>query len=432
MTGRTNCAGEISLNADVESKVIAPDKTIVAGDFVQYYTQSYSLNESYYKIIKLSNTLYIGNHNENNNSHIDLIKKNGNIFSIVDSYYTAVKIEDICPDSSASDIFYALEESSSYSDPYYYSKILVFKVENDEISLLDESTISNKRAANKIFHYGILGSHSSVLITSYTQTTNNTGANPVYITTYYKTTENNNDYTYTKWGEWYDTESNLSQKFPSRCANGFVKDSNDYLYMVGATQALRSSSRDYTYFAAAKLHIGSNGVPVIDLYKRIYNDGLVVAYSLVFTRPEIIDSKVICAVIESNRFGQCYVIDSDTLNVGSFSISQSYLPSNLFDTNKMTSYRNIYEINTATNSGTSIYQGDSSLSISKAMVTTDGYVLSSDGKVYQVTNEMTEVHGIEDTDYVIPFKKPGNPVGVAKESGTAGDTIEVYIATDSY
>ena len=136
--------------------------------------------------------------------------------------------------------------------------------------------------------------------------------------------------------------------------------------------------------------------------------------------------------MESNRFGRCFVIDSDTLNVGSFSISQGYAPSNIFGTNKMVSYRNLYEIDIATNSGTAIYSGDSSLSISKAIVTNDGYVLSSDGKVYQVTNGMTEVHGIEDTDYVIPFKKPGNPIGVAKESGTAGDTINVYIAKDTY
>ena len=432
MTGRTNCAGEISLNADIESKVIAPNKSIVAGDFVQYYTQSYSLNETYDKFIKLSNTLYIGNHYETNNNHIDLIKKNGDVFSIIDAYYTNITIVDICADSSETDIFYALEDSSSYSDPNYSSRILVFKVENNEISLLDATTIQSSRAANKIFHYGSHGSHSSVLITSYTYNSTNTSTNPVYITTYYKTTENANDYTYTKWGEWSGNESNLSYNFPSRCANGFVKDSNNYLYMVGATQALRSSSRDYTYFAAAKLHLGSDGTPVIDLYKKIYNDGLVVAYSLIFTRPEIIDGKVICAVVEANRFGKCYIVDSDTLNAGSFSISQSYLPSNLFDTNKMTSYRNIYEINPATNSGTGIYSGDSSLSIAKALVTDDGYVLSANGTIYQITNEMTEVHGIEDTDYVIPFKKPGNPIGVAKESGSAGDTIDVYIATDSY
>ena len=436
MTGRTNCAGAISLNADIESKVIAPDKTIAAGDFIQYYTQSYSLDESFNKIIKLSNTLYIGSHHETNNHHLDLIKKTGNIFEIIDSYYTGAEISDygraICADTSDPDIFYALEGPYlSNPDNIYYIRIHVFKVENNEITLLETSTIQNTRA-NTIFHYGGMGTHSSVLVTAYTDSSNGTANNKVYITTYYKTTESSADYSYTKWGEWNSIEGDLSYNFPSRQVNGFVKDSNDYLYMVGATRALTQSSRNYTYFAAAKLHIGSDGTPVIDLYKKIYSQGLVVAYSTAFTVPEIISSKIICAVIESNRFGQCYVIDSDTLNVGSFSISQSYLPSNLFDTNKMTSYRNIYEINVATNSGSSIYQGDSSLSISKAMVTSDGYVLSSNGTVYQITNEMTEVHGIEDTDYVIPFKKPGNPVGVAKESGTAGDTIEVYIATDSY
>lgn len=432
MTGRTNCAGEISLNADVESKVIAANKSIVAGDFVQYYTQSYSLGMEYSKLIKLSDTMYVGYHWENNNHHLDLIKKDGDAFSIIDSYYTDRKLEDICPDSSASDLFYALEEYSSYTSPSYNSKILVFKVENDEISLLDETAIQNNNAPNKIFHYGSKGSHSSVLITSYTNASTGSGSSSVYITTYYKTTENSNDYTYTKWGEWSAVESNLNYEFPSRCANGFVKDSNDYLYMVGGTQASRQSSRDYTFFAVAKLHIGSDGAPVIDLYKRIYNDGLVVAYSLLFTLPEIASNKIICSAVESNRFGRCFVIDSDTLNVGSFSISQGYAPSNIFGTNKMVSYRNLYEIDIATNSGTAIYSGDSSLSISKAIVTNDGYVLSSDGKVYQVTNGMTEVHGIEDTDYVIPFKKPGNPIGVAKESGTAGDTINVYIAKDTY
>ena len=58
------------------------------------------------------------------------------------------------------------------------------------------------------------------------------------------------------------------------------------------------------------------------------------------------------------------------------------------------------------------------------------YVCTSGlGRLYliDIVNEYIEPR--TDKDYIIPFVQYGHPIGVAKEAGTAGDTIDVYVPT---
>ena len=102
MTGRTNVGGGgTALNANIVEKIVAPENNIVAGDFVQYYTQRSAVTFPYVvmsrtKIYKLDNTHYI----THSWKYLYLMKKVGSVLSLIQTFNATNIIRAICIDTT--------------------------------------------------------------------------------------------------------------------------------------------------------------------------------------------------------------------------------------------------------------------------------------------------------------------------------------------
>ena len=421
MTGRTNVKNGIALNANLTNKKVATGNSIVAGDFVQYYTVSSSLGLSPDKIIKLSSQYYVALQKTDG---LRLIKKTGDSFEIVDTYLLTV-IEDICADADTSNMFYTVSYASS-SD--IDDIVKVFKIVSDEIVLMGEFTASggthllSQHRNNAIFHLGEYGNHSSVLILArYREDLSaSTSSNAYTMRTFYKTNSSPSDYSYTFWNE-YDMGDDLSCL---RYIGGF-KRIGTYFYVTG----LRRSGNNTSTPCINKMYLSAAGAPVIDRSK-IENITVKPYYSTNPTGvPYLMNDKIVYTGNNNQSTTSIIIVDPDTLNTTVYTDPNNSADKGIQNTfgNKIIAHKRIYEVNTDTAVVTKLFNGDC-IVYSRAWVTEDGYILSLPN-VFQLANGATEIRNIEDVDYVIPWSTPGNPIGVANDTGAAGDTIGVYIPT---
>ena len=447
MTGRTNVGGGgTALNANIVEKIVAPENNIVAGDFVQYYTQRSAVTFPYVvmsrtKIYKLDNTHYI----THSWKYLYLMKKVGSVLSLIQTFNATNIIRAICIDTTDSSIIYALSISNSNQF------IEVYKYANEGLTLIEsvQASSSSTSAEGTLLCLGDIGSNRSVLLTVGTSSSSGN-----YFSDYrlYKRTSNaEGSFSYTLWrktsiqniesstnGVYFPNYAN-SGNYPADNYIGIVKD-GEYFYIVG-----NCAISSHYYQTIAKFHIDSStGEVTLDIskiYSNSYNSSALTAYG-----PFILNDKIVWTVqINSSQSPAVSILMSrkDTLEIsvlltGAQGVYVSN-PTKLFDTNKIIFGPNIYQINSENYQITKIFTG--SIINDVNLITDDGYIIekeydqtSSTGsvfKVYQLTNEKSEFYNVLNVDYVKQWTTSGaaygQPLGVAKDSGSAGETIGVYI-----
>lgn len=422
MTGRTNVKNGIALNANLTTKIVAADNSIVAGDFVQYYTVPGSLELSPNKIIKLSSQYYVAATSDG----LRLIKKTNENFEIIDTYLLTV-IEDLCADVDTDNMFYTVSYASSSDTD---DVVKVFKVVSDEIVLAGEFTASggthslSQHRNNAIFHLGEYGDHSSVLILAYYREnlTASSVSNAYMMRTFYKTNSSPSDYSYTYWNEYDMGDDSSYLRFI-----GGLKRIGTYFYVTGLVRG----GNNYSYPCINRMYLSAAGAPVIDrskaenIYVRPY-------YSSNPTGvPYLINDKIVYTGNDNQSTTRIIIVDPDTMNTTVYTDPNNSGDKgiqNVFG-NKIIAHKRIYEVNTDNAIVTKLFNGDC-IVYSRAWVTEDGYILSLPS-IFQLANGATEIRDIEDVDYVVPWSTPGKPIGVANDSGVAGDTIGVFVPTAS-
>lgn len=404
MRGRTNANGGIFLNATTDEFEVATGNSIVAGDFVEY-----SINSDYVTL----NTSFIGEvYNVSLNHYIAIIGNyptlftyiNGIINIIANYPYTATSIAQI--DSTR----YAVALSD---------KIGVLQVSDSAITLI--SSI-NESDANLVYVYG------TDIILNYNDTT-------------IKTYKCNNTYTSITNVDTAETSANHSRFFG--------RTSDRFLTLTISSSGSGATRVDTYTIDNRPINISTGEIgesittsfikrenssasgttceAVNDRYiiftEREYSYSQTYFYATYISAYDVVENRLITQMGALPDRGLSYESSSTRLGTNNRFIlvfsQKSFLL--LFDTNLMT-ITILDSSTTLTGSNHILYNFDR-INLGDMKENTgyrNVYIGSNTLQIGTPTNTVKRYQGT------------GNPMGVAKQSGSAGDTIAVYIPSTSY
>lgn len=382
MKGRTNVLnGGIILNANTVDKEIKTGN-IVAGDFVQYYTESSTISYDEYMYF----IGYIGDYTvvaigNNSPKNIAILKDDVILDRYVDhgfNYqpYWAVIVENII-------IFYSADGS-----------VITLKIVNDKLTLVDIRTpsyLSSSRYVNGKF-MGIESNEAYINVCD------------------------------------IDSEGNISEF--TRSAFNFNSSSVDFKYYNGIYYAVGQGG-----YQGYKFELDSNNqaINIVSGQGNIDNGFSLFSqfqYGSKVLYPNSQSSIPIClhdlvtganvqvAGIAGNTSGKPIIIQVENSHTYILTYGSPF---------------HLYEFDPDSVTVSLIASGGSNYKESLAIAWLKNNIINA--TIYNSTNrKKLQVYGediiaIPDVNYVIPYDGNINPIGVAKESGTAGDTIAVYVPT---
>ena len=396
MTGRTNVVDGVSINATTANKVIADGYSIVAGDFVEYYTEAGVIDQ------QSANNMVVGNigdysitlggtYNGYGYSEVKLFK-NDALIDVYDDYsiYNAIVFGDYV-------IF------ATYNNP----KIIgTLKIQSEALVLVDSITIPSATyrkmlcvANNKVFvttddaskPLTVCDISAAGLLSNMKETSNLGNATSIF----------------------YDNSTYYYVFKPTN------KVSSIYTLTIASDNSV---TRSYSPVASITLPENSSALSNI-IYQ---DDGIVIfGYTGYLTKiilPELTYTNISIngtpfSLIEDDMFVS-YGTAGNQYNVYLYSIDVALNTTELIDRCNIGfapypgySYPNGYNgIGWKNGDRVSVFRSNS------------GYFIY----LYEVIDDL-HIEPIADTDYVVPFSVENHPIGVAKDSGIAGDTIAVYI-----
>ena len=382
MKGRTNVLnGGIILNANTVDKEIKTGN-IVAGDFVQYYTESSTISYDEYMYF----IGYIGDYTvvaigNNSTKNIAILKDDVILDRYVDhgfNYqpYWAVIVENII-------IFYSADDS-----------VITLKIVNDKLTLVDIRTPS--------YLYS-----------------------PCYVNGKFMGMETNKAYINVCD---IDSEGNISEF--TRSAFNFNSSNVDFKYYNGIYYAVGQGS-----YSGYKFELDSNNQAInivsgqgkIDTGFSLFSQFQYGSKVLYPNNPSAIPiclhdlvtgANVQVAGIRSGTSGKPIIIQVENSHTYILTYGSTF---------------HLYEFDPDSVTVSLIASGGSNYKESLATAWLKNNIINA--TIYNSTNrKKLQVYGegiiaIPDVNYVIPYDGNINPIGVAKESGTAGDTIAVYVPT---
>lgn len=382
MKGRTNVLnGGIILNANTVDKEIKTGN-IVAGDFVQYYTESSTISYDEYMYF----IGYIGDYTvvaigNNSTKNIAILKDDVILDRYVDhefNYqpYWAVIVENII-------IFYSADGS-----------VITLKIVNDKLTLVDIRTPS--------YLYS-----------------------PRYVNGKFMGMETNKAYINVCD---IDSEGNISEF--TRSAFNFNSSDVDFKYYNGIYYVVGQGS-----YQGYKFELDSNNQAInivsgqgnidngFSMFSQFQYGSKVLYPNSRSTIPIclhdlITGTNVQVAGIRGNTSGKPIIIQVENSHTYILTYGSPF---------------HLYEFDPDSVTVSLIASGGSNYSESLAAAWLKNNIINA--TIYNSTNrKKLQVYGeniidIPDVNYVIPYDGNINPIGVAKESGTAGDTIAVYVPT---
>lgn len=406
MRGRTNVGGGgIALNANVVNKEIKSGN-IIAGDFVQYYTENAIIEQS-------GNNLFLGN-------------IRGYVVTVFTTY------TDYHNYGGSIRLFKNGRQVSSYSgytinDAYVYGNYIVFsskgskiigvlKIDsNGNLILVDSLTLTASR------EYYIAAGNGKICA-FYCDASSSTSQMNFVVCNISEE----------------GTLSSLNEQTVSGYGLGYKSDIifneyNNSFYVMGYD----SSSSSFPYVYVRKVEIDNDNV--VTLQSR----------STQFTIPDAISNGALYQNGDLLVCGKSSAIYAITISTGSYitlALPQYYNSSNIVD-----GYFIAVSSNSTGNSSIFLYYFDEQ-NKEITLINENSFDLQiSSGPMVQfiegtrlyvknysnynlnlltiVNNQYIEEQS--DTNYVLPFSEYGHPIGVAKDSGSTGDTIGVYVPVSS-
>lgn len=449
MRGRTNIgSGGISINADIETKAIASGD-IIAGDFVEYYTANpyilqteyvdFLFNLSGYAIALINNVLtafkngvqvdsYIDYNCTYNCKYNDFIIFHDNtagvlgVLKIVNDEFVLVdtlQASTSCHIIGAGDgkVCYCYRDTSggSYNYKIYHcvvnissAGILSDYVETIDTTNTDALNFKHVYYYNNYFYYYIgtywtkiqIDSSNNVTIISRTNILSGSGVTTNVREIYFK----NGVVIFA----FYFAGSNDSQHTGRICildvesANYIIKDVPDH-------------GEIYSYVYDGKL-IASGSIWVSDWpnsrYQWVANSLRLYDFNENTYELTLIDEIVLPDNYSESVYGEWY----------------NYFKSRVANSSGTVS-TNLCGIDDSVIYGQVKYR-KRIIRVSSSSTRTE---TDDDLKIYLYEAlGGTHLQPLSDTDYVIPYQDGGNVIGVAKNGGTTGDTIDVYVSEEAH
>lgn len=418
MKGRTNITDGIFLNATTEQKTVKSGETIVAGDFVNYSNTSAKLDLG--TINKPNKIRFI--------SEDRVLMRFGNTLSLVELDGVDTNIIASCPfeivdydgDASGRIVVITKQTVSPYT-----TYIRGYKIADDEFVLVNSVTITNYAdsyiylVGNNIITFGYSSAGAGKPTYTCTATIDDTGR-------------------ITKGNEFSDTSS-TTYRSDSMYAS-LIKVGNRL-----CTTAVISGN-PVTYKLATIYVLGSE--PKISLSTYSSTHGFVYLCEKDSTHAYAYSNEGMAIVNITNgdvtlypfhnfeaHFQNCYVIADNIIlfeKENTFSIAQ------MNDSSQTT------ELISNTYGNSDIYSGGSGslTGAHSSLFTYDGQIYAIAGEnvgthqnkifVMEYTDDYSQISGIMDINEVERWKNNLKPIGVAKDGGTGGDTISVYIPSSQY
>lgn len=406
MKGRTNVGGGgIALNANVVNKEIKSGN-IVAGDFVQYYTENAIIEQS-------GNNLFLGN----------IRGYVVTVFTTSINYHTY---------GGSIRLFKNGRQISSYSgyeinDAYVYGNYIVFNSGNSKIiGVLKIDTNGNLILVDSLtltssLKYYIAAGNGKICA-FYCGTSSSTSQMSFVVCNISEE----------------GILSSLNEQTVSGYGLGYKSDIifneyNNSFYVIGAY----NSSSSFTSVYARKVEIANDNTVTLQ------------SSSTQLTIPDAISNGVLYQngdLLVCGKYGYIYAITISTGSYVTLALPENYIPSNIVNgyfvaarsNNTGNSSISLYYFNEQNKEITFINENSFDLQISSELMTrfiegTRLYVKNYSGYNLNlltiVNNQYIEEQS--DTNYVLPFSEYGHPIGVAKDSGSTGDTIGVYVPVSS-
>lgn len=481
MKGRTNISGgQLTLNATTEEFQVADGQNITAGNFVQYEMkenmEKYDENSSYYnyfhssddvgKVVFCGNDRYIlryVNRNERDNFIFNLIDvRDGfhvlSVFSIKSSYnitpaFCLLNDGNIAIAYGSRDIVveiyriesefelirnYEISASGSVRDIVQLgnSKIIISMYEDIVICDYANGTIENNREILNIL--GGISSSSAINVRSWNLFPD--GENRFFL---YGVNGNNGAYSDTLF--LFEENSNEVEKIDEIRMSGTGKPNNalwgniscingKVLYSLGDSSKETSLAKDYyltkIYYSNAEKISVTAGIDLLQNVRSSFSD--LENYESLFTKTDGRYSSGTAQYVKENVFYAAVLPASSTINENSrtaiFRIEyeeklKRFRTSNVvtFETGQggYYGYRSGYGFFFESSSGDAYYLCETASSEPYDYDKTGRYLLKMKYK-----NGILEMG--EDTGYIENYTGK-TAIGVAKQSGTAGQRIEVYI-----
>ena len=396
MLGNTNVKDGINLNATIVTKEVESGQSIVAGNFVQYKTVSCDIEIGSTTIISIADIgdgYYLAVYSDN---VLKLLKFDGANSEVVDTY-TDFPVYNVTADQDGN--IYATSKISS--NDYLYR----FAIENNVIT---------RKANVKLDTYA--GSDAEIYVVGgyiYTIKYSSAGTPHLYVNVL-----TDNGGTLTKVTTQDDTSSTYRQY-----AGGIVI--GGYAYRLYQT-----TDSSYKYLNCAITSFSSSGVSVrvetlldrvpigqshgwgLSTYAK-YDNGIMITkdedIAILDTRMNVLTYP--CSFDFSIMGGKLHQIENNKILVTGTKMCIAEFDSELVRVNQLS--------NTVTPTNATTYRENDD----EFIYFTGGQTLS----VYNYSDDYLSLSQPIDIDYVRNWDGNYRLIGVAKQSGTAGDTIEVYI-----
>lgn len=405
MRGRVNTDlfSGIALNATVVTKEVESGQSIVAGNFVQYKTVSYDIeigSTTIKKLLKYDEGLFIANYNDYT---LKLLKFDGVHSEVLDTYINE-PIYD-----------FNIDENGHILGITKYSTSATDKGAIRTIDIVDNAFVARTRIGLDTYSitngsiYIVRGLVYTLMVGS--------GSNPHL----YVNILSDNDGVLTK----VTTQDDSSSTYRTY-AGGIVVGGYAYNFY-------QTNDSSYKYLNCAKTYFGNNSVSVsvTTLIDRVpigningWGARSLYGNKFMMTRNEndivVIDTNMNVAVYHGSfdfsiLDGKLHQIENNKILVCGNKTCIAELDDELVSvnqlSNKITASHNLFREND-----------------NEFIYFTDGQVLSA----YSYSSDYLSLSQPIDVDYVRNWDGNYKLIGVAKQSGVAGDTIEVYIPSSQY
>lgn len=414
MKGRTNLGNGIFLNATTALKIVSGANGITAGDFVQYYTTNpYDelatvTNEKFHHFKKIGNDYYVV---QVGDTILQVLRYTNDVMEIIHTITSTFIVGYVIIDST----HIVVSETRVVKS---------YEITTNGLTELSSVSVLTSNP-NGYSHIDYDSTTNQILLRSYADVYFVHISNE-YILTYSSST----DYLQLK-------HNNVVINYNN---NGFLEN-NDYYVMGSNTTG--SSSNIYKF--------------VLDLNNHTITSSLVGenAYSSSQEQIYILGDNFACISKEYNISSyklRLRVYSKANLSVVANNSDAYPIISNFIGTNKFigidtTRKYAIFEFNEANNTFSvlsNIYSEEISLLMNNASIYAEngtafvianmasGSNLKEIARYLSYNDNYTQITGKTSTDYVERWDGSLDVIGVAKDSGESGDTINVYVPSSTY
>ena len=413
MRGRTNVGGGgLAINANPVNKTIKSG-TIIAGDFVEYYTDEQIVEQSDY-------VLFIFNKGDYTialkSGKLALFKNNEQVDLYTD--YNFSRVVQVC--SYGNYILFLPDTSSSNG----VIGVLSINTQTDSFSVVNIESIQFEKSS--LNNFSIAAGNGKILVAAFYSSQN-----------YYNFVTADIDSN--------GQISNVVSSYPTgntKQSGSILEYYNNKFYQIYGPSSTTTSLVPLTIGSDGKVTYDNFGTSLLSYQKiqrKIYQDGKIVVYACNPTSASSQDYKI--AVVD------LVGVTASFLSVNGNCISEiinGKLICAKFDTSSSRPsavYLYSYNYNTKEVELLNTLQVDLiSFGMSYGGICNLGNLINnsiilckrrnSDRNVYEYKKLNlvgNSIEDIPDVDYVIPYTDGGHPIGVAKDPGTTGSVIGVYI-----